>query len=148
MTRWHMTVAALVAAGSLAGCGSYEADSAGTQAAPDPSRLTVPAAPAGRCMAPNVDSLRAQDSAFEGVVTEVTDGSATLDVVHTYKGEAVSTVEVAVPDPDLRDLVLAVGFEQGQTYLVSSSDGEVSVCGLSGPKDDMLADLYAEAYAD
>ena len=43
--------------------------------------------------------------------------------------------------------MLAVDFQQGQTYLVSSLDGQVSVCGLSGPKDDLLAELYQQAYA-
>ena len=40
-----------------------------------------------------------------------------------------------------------VDFQEGGTYLVSASDGEVSLCGLSAEKDDLLAGLYDEAYA-
>ena len=159
MSRWTSvpTVAAgrvLTAgllAGLLVGCASGEDADSGEQAPPAESatlELTVPAAPTGRCMVPNVANLQAQDTAFEGVVTAVSDGTATLDVTRSFKGEEADTATVAAPNQELQDLLLAVDFEEGQTYLVSSLDGEVSVCGLSARKDDLLTDLYQQAYAD
>ena len=98
-------------------------------------------------MMPNVDNLTAQDTAFEGVVTALADGTATLDVTESFKGDPTTVAHVSAPSQDLQDLLIAVDFREGQTYLVSSLDGEVSLCGLSGPKDDQLAELYQQAYA-
>ena len=98
-------------------------------------------------MMPNVDNLKSQDTAFEGVVTTVADGAATLDVTESFKGAASTTATVSAPSQELQDLLIAVDFEEGQTYLVSSLEGQVSVCGLSGPKDDQLTELYQQAYA-
>ncbi len=139
----------------LAGCGSADdtraapataSESARSPSAETVSELVVPTAPTGRCMPPNVDNLRSQDTAFEGTVTALTEETATLDVSRTYTGVPGDTVTVAVPGQDATGMLLAVDFEHGQTYLVSSTDGQVSVCGLSGPKDELLAGLYDEAY--
>ena len=146
---------ALLAGGALAGCGADEPaatdepspGATSSSAAPSSLELVVPAAQTGRCMAPNVDNLQAQDTAFEGVVTAAADGTATLAVNESFKGADVDTVTVSTPSPDLTGELLAVDFRADQTYLVSSLDGQVSVCGLSGAKDDLLADLYAQAYA-
>lgn len=149
MSRWtpNLAATAVLLAGLLAGCGGA-ADTGDAAATTEPTtlELTVPAAQTGRCMPPNVDNLKAQDTAFEGVVTAVADGTATLEVTESLKGADVDTVTVSAPSQDLQDLLLAVDFEEGGTYLVSSLDGEVSVCGLSGPRDDLLADLYQQAY--
>lgn len=149
MSRSATAATVVVTAVLLAGCGGGEATDAsdGTTPTDAPNiELTVPAAPSGRCMPPNVDNLRAQDTAFEGVVAEISDGAATLDVTDTFKGEEAEVAHVAAPSQDLQDLLLAVDFQVGEIYLVSSLDGQVSVCGLSGPKDDLLADLYQQAY--
>ena len=153
MSRWTpappLAVTAVLLAGLLGGCGGEDPEPAPGDAVSTHEaaslQLTVPAARTGRCMVPSVANLQAQDTAFEGVVTAVTDGTATLDVTQSFKGEEVDTATVAAPS---QDLLLAVDFEEGQTYLVSSLDGEVSVCGLSARKDDLLADLYQQAYAD
>ncbi|WP_107705749.1 hypothetical protein [Nocardioides allogilvus] len=149
MSRSATAATLVVTAVLLAGCGGGEATDAsdGTTPTDAPNiELTVPAAQTGRCMPPNVDNLRAQDAAFEGVVDEVSDGTATLDVTETFKGQDAEVAHVSAPSQDLQDLLLAVDFRVGETYLVSSLDGQVSVCGLSGPKDDLLADLYQQAY--
>ncbi|PUA81634.1 hypothetical protein [Nocardioides currus] len=155
-TTTSLAVLALLAAGVLVGCGADDAepgpsDSTSTGATPTAGaatlELTLPAAPAGRCMAPNVENLQAQDTAFEGVVTAVDDDMATLQVEQSFKGDDVQTVSVALPSQELADALLAVDFQVDQTYLVSSLDGQVSVCGLSAPKDDLLTGLYDEAYA-
>lgn len=153
-----LAAAAVLLTALLAGCGSDNSSNEGNdgKAAPASSEsatagtsleLIVPAAQAGRCMVPNVENLTAQDTAFEGVVTAVADGAATLDVTDSFKGEDVATAVVAAPSQVLQDLLVAVDFEVGQTYLVSSLDGQVSLCGLSGPKDEQLSALYQQAYA-
>ncbi len=151
-----LAVTVLTSALLLAGCGR-DVDG------PDPSTEVTPvtsgggsvtsleATPPGegvRCAVPSVEFLRAQDTAFEGTVTEVGDGTATLDVDRWYVGDdETDQVRVSTPSREIVDLLLAVDFQQGDTYLVSATDGQVSLCGLSAAKDDLLSDLYDEAYA-
>jgi hypothetical protein len=128
-------LAALLAAAALtlAACGGDAADTPSDEAPSTEAatlELSVAATPAGRCMVPNVDNLKSQDTAFEGVVTSVAEGTATLDVTEAYKGTSSTTAAVSAPSQDLQDLLIAVDFEEGQTYLVSSLDGQVSLCGL------------------
>lgn len=76
--------------------------------------------------------------AFEGIVTEIEDGVATLRVTWTFVGETGERVRLKLEDnnPD------AVGLTKGQAYLISATDGDVDDC-LSGPADDaLLLDLY------
>ena len=46
----------------------------------------------------------------------------------------------------MQDLVGAVRFEQGGRYLVSASNGQVTVCGFSAPYSADLAGLYEQAF--
>lgn len=128
---------------------------------PDPSTEITPVTSGGgsvtsleatpsdaRCAVPSVEFLRAQDTAFEGTVTEVGDGTATLDVDRWYAGDdETDQVRVSTPSREIVDLLLAVDFQKGSTYLVSATDGQVSLCGLSAVKDELLTGLYDEAYA-
>ena len=154
-SRARVTIArrgGLAAGGRDAGNGSDAAadrSSAPTQttqtASADPE-LTASPAGAGRCAMPSAEGLKTQDTAFAGTVSALADGTATLDVTHWYKGGDSDTVEVTAPSKQLQDLLLAVDFQQGQSYLVSAVDGQVSVCGMSGPQDEMLESMYAEAF--
>ncbi len=101
---------------------------------------------ASRCMAPNVPLLATQDTALEGTVTEIVDGTATLTVDHWFKGVESETVTVSAPSGTEQELLQAVDFREGQTYLISSTDGQLSVCGMSAPKDDILTKLYEQAF--
>ncbi|HXH78926.1 hypothetical protein [Nocardioides sp.] len=153
MSRWTWVAAVVATGGLLAGCGGADDPGADDQAAgtetveATATELTLPAESSGRCMPPSVVNLRVQDTAFEGTVTAMTDQEATLEVTKMYAGAPAASVTVDVPGQDMSDLILAVDFQEGQTYLISSLDGEVSVCGLSGPKDELLEGLYQEAYA-
>ena len=150
-TAWPAALlAALVV--TLSGCGGAADDtaantstetSAETQAA---TELTVGAAPAGRCMVPSAELLQTQDLAFEGTVTGLDAGTATLAVDEWFKGEGSDTVTVASPSRELQDLLVAVDFQEGRTYLVSAHGGTVSLCGLTAEKDERLTTLYGEAY--
>lgn len=153
MSRWTWVAAVVATGGLLAGCGGADNAGADEQAAGTNTvegavtELTLPTESSGRCMPPSVENLRVQDTAFEGTVTGMNDQEATLEVSKMYAGTPTAFVTVDVPGQDMSALVLAVDFQEGQTYLISSLDGEVSVCGLSGPKDELLEGLYQEAYA-
>ena len=97
-------------------------------------------------MTPNVEVLRLQNVAFDGVVRSVTGGEATLEPTHFYAGEETALVVVQAPDGDLQALLAAVDFREGERYLVSASDGRVTLCGFSGPYTEELAALYARAF--
>jgi hypothetical protein len=99
-----------------------------------------------RCMTPNVEVLRLQTVAFDGVVRSVTGGEATLEPSHFYAGDETAQVVVQAPDRDLQALLAAVDFREGERYLVAASDGRVTLCGFSGPYTEELERLYQGAF--
>lgn len=141
-------IAAVLVLG-LSGC-------AGTDDGPDarePSasdqvvELVAEPLPAGaRCGVANAETLAAKDLAFEGTVTRVQEGRATLDVSRWFAGGSGDTVVVASPSRELQDLLLAVRFEEGRSYLVSASEGAVSLCGYSAESTPELEALFEEAF--
>lgn len=108
--------------------------------------LTAPGAQAGRCMMPSADVIAQQEVAFQGAVTSIEDGTVVLDPTAFYAGEETETVTVEAPAEALQQLLVAVDFEVGETYLVSASDGQVTLCGFTGPATPELEALYAEAF--
>ncbi len=159
ISRTSPLLVALVALASLSACGN-EADNTSkdaaakdstsdSTAAPAAVELTAEATTAGKCAAPNAETLATFDTAFEGTVTALADGTATLSVDQWFTGSDQSdTVTVVTPSKDLQDLLLAVDFTQGQTYLVSSTDGRVTLCGFTGEKTPELETLYETAYSN
>jgi hypothetical protein len=113
---------------------------------PSVTHLTAPGAAAGRCMVPNADLLSQQTLAFEGTVQSIAGGVVTLEPTHFYVGDATDVVEVQAPPEELTQLIGAVDFKQGGTYLVSATGGRVTVCGFSGPATPALQALYDEAF--
>ena len=73
-------------------------------------------------------------------------GTATLSVDEWYAGAGADTVTVDTPSKDLQDLLMAVDFQEGQTYLVSAQDDRVTLCGFSAEKTPELEALYAQAF--
>lgn len=109
--------------------------------------LTTSVEPAGRCMSPSPRALRGADHAFDGVVTRLSDGTATLDTSHWYVGDPTRTVTVRAPSADMQALLAAVRFEKGERYLVAASDdGRVMLCGFSAAYSERLARLYLAAF--
>lgn len=109
--------------------------------------LTAPAARGtARCLPPNATTLRGQDVAVDATATEVAGRQVTLVPNRFYAGARTDAVVVRAAPSELSALVGAVRFREGRRYLVSASNGEVSVCGLSAPWSQQLADLYAEAF--
>ena len=148
---WLVAAAAVVliaVAGGLMflpGSDAPEAPVAGGE--PTVTALTLAGAGAGRCMVPSPDVLGGAAYAVDAEVTTVEGGTATLTPTTWYAGEETDEVEVAAGSGDLAALIGAPRFEEGQRYLVAANDrGQVMVCGFSGPYDDQLAALYAEAF--
>ncbi|WP_166137006.1 flagellar basal body-associated FliL family protein [Nocardioides ochotonae] len=109
--------------------------------------LTAAAPPAdARCGVPTAALLAQQQVAFQGTVQEVAEDVVVLVPSLFYAGEASELVEVQVPPQELTGLLQAVPFEEGENYLVSATDGRVSLCGLSGPATPELLELYVEAF--
>ncbi|ANH36977.1 hypothetical protein I601_0525 [Nocardioides dokdonensis FR1436] len=100
----------------------------------------------GRCMLPTAEALAEQPLALEGTVVGVEDGVAVLDPEEFFAGRATDRVEVVAPTESDRALLGSVELEEGSRYLVAAADGRVVGCGLSGPAEPELAELYAEAF--
>ena len=150
----------LVAAAAVAviiGVGAYvlwQRDTSGTPVPPiggtgksTTTVLTAAPVQAGRCLPPTARPLRGADVAFDGVVTRLVDGTATLEPSRWYAGEPTRQVTVRAPSEDMQALLAAVRFEEGERYLVAASaDGRVMLCGFSAPYSERLARLYRTAF--
>lgn len=149
---WLVAAAAVVligVAGSLMLLGDDRVEPMPTVNGVDPTvtELTLSGDGAGRCMVPSPEVLGGAAYAVDAEVTAVEDGRATLTPTTWYAGEETDQVEVAAGSADLAALIGAPQFEEGQRYLVAANEaGKVMVCGFSGPYDQELADLYAEAF--
>lgn len=135
---------------ALAGCSSSD-DTATTDSndsEPTVTRLTVSqAGAAGRCTAPSAAVLGQATTAFNGEVTSVEGGIATLDPDEWFAGDRTDVVEVDAPSQSLQDLIGAADFEEGEQFLVAADErGELLVCGYTAAYDEQLAALYAEAF--
>ena len=115
---------------------------------PTVTELTAPGPEAydARCMVPNAEALSQQDVAIDGTVTTIADDVVTLTVGEWYAGDPTDLVRVQAPEEEMQRLAGAVDFEEGGRYLVSATDGRVTVCGFSAPWSEDLADLYTEAF--
>jgi ABC-type phosphate transport system substrate-binding protein len=148
----------VLAAAGLTSCGGDDAatdsaaeattspsDSGATSA--DTLALTADGSSAGKCAVPSAEVLATFDTAFAGTVTSLQDGTATLSVDQWYAGGEASTVTVEAPSKDLADLLMAVDFEQGKSYLVSATDDRVTLCGFTAEQNPELQAMYEEAFA-
>jgi len=105
-----------------------------------------PMATSLKCAEVTPEALQGATIAFEATAVSVADnGTVTLDVADVFKGEITDTVEVANGNPEISDGG-GVMYEQGTTYLLTSSGDDVWSCGLSGPKTAELESLYAAAF--
>ncbi len=151
---WLVAAAAVLLIAGVGGFilldrGTDDVPAAGTgDQAPTVTTLGVPGSGlAAKCAVPSAQLLAGHPLAFDGVVDDITDGVVTLTPTMFYAGEPTDRVRVEAPPEELQQLLLSVNFEVGQRYLVSASDGQVSVCGFSGPWSAELEQLYVEAFA-
>ena len=129
------------------GASSSESSSPSEPASSEPLALTADGSTAGKCAMPSAEVLSTFDTAFEGTVTSVEGGTATLEVDQWYAGGEASTVTVEAPGGSLDDLLMAVDFQEGQTYLVSADGDRVSLCGFTAETSPELEAMYAEAFS-
>lgn len=114
---------------------------------PTVTELAMPGTTTGRCMVPNAQLLATAAYAVDAEVVSVADGVVTLQATQWYSGDATDQLVVDQSSTDMQMLVGATDFEEGQRYLVAGTDdGQVMVCGFSGPWTDDLAALYSEAF--
>lgn len=142
---------------TLSGCGAHDdggpttepsaSESPSTSTSSEPLVLTADGSAAAKCAMPSAETLATFDTAFEGTVTSVTDGTATLTVDEWYAGGKAPTVTVEAPSKALEDLLMAVDFQEGNTYLVSADGDRVTLCGFTAETSPELEALYAEAFA-
>lgn len=142
---------------AVSGCGSEEDSTTPTDpAASDSSSpsggetlaLTADGSTTAKCAMPSAQILATFDTAFEGTVTSIDDDTVTLEVDRWYAGDEASTVTVEAPSKALEDLLMAVEFEEGRTYLVSADNDRVTLCGFTAETSPELEALYVEAYPD
>ena len=159
-TRTLLASTLLLALAFLTACGSGseagdDGDAAAGSSTPSASggtaesgslSLTADGGTAGKCAMPSAETLATFDTAFSGTVTDLDGGTATLEVDEWYAGDEAPTVTVESPSNELRDLLMAVDFQEGRTYLVSATDSRVSLCGYTGEPTPELEAMYAEAF--
>ena len=149
---WLVAAAAvlvIVGVGVFAVVGGDDTPAVPTAQDPAPSVLALSARPptTAKCMVVSPEVLAHQQVAFDGTVAAITDGLVTLDVTTWYRGGDADQVTVQAPPADLAALVSAADFQVGQRYLVSATDGFVSVCGFTAAYSDDLAAMYAQAFS-
>lgn len=142
-------VASVVTLAVVVGGAALAARDSGTAGGGDRATtlaLTVPdGTVAASCIAFDVAILRDMPVAFSGTVTEVAEGSVTLDVDHWYKGGDADVV--TVKNPAGASVALdGVEFTDGGHFLVAAADGTVNGCGFSGPATAELEHAYDEAF--
>jgi hypothetical protein len=149
---WVVAAAAVLViagVGVFAVLGGGDSPNVPTAEEPAPSVLALSARPptTAKCMVVSPEVLANQQVAFDGTVVSITDGLVTLDVTTWYRGGDADQVTVQAPPADLAALVSAAEFQVGQRYLVSATDGFVSVCGFTAAYSDDLAAMYAQAFS-
>jgi hypothetical protein len=122
--------------------------SPGSTDAPALEVMTLQAPALGaKCAVPTPEILAQFDTAFSGTVTAVDGDTVTLTPSEVFAGADAAEIEIVGSGIDPRALVGVVSFEVGDTYYVSASGGEVSVCGYSGPASDpQVSQLYDVAF--
>jgi hypothetical protein len=133
--RWLAVAACGAAAVALTGGLYASMRDPGPQASASPAvQLTLGRSDGTEsCLPFSVEVLRGMPTAFSGTVTAVEGGTVRLKVDRWYRGGDAQEVVVKAPAADDVALVGAVTFEQGQRYLVTASEGDVSSCGYTGP---------------
>lgn len=101
-----------------------------------------------KCLAPleNPQVVAEQSLAFDGTVTSISGSKVTLEPTAYYTGDETDLVVVEAPSDDMAMLLSSVTFQEGGRYLVSATDGQVTLCGFSAEYSDELAGVYAEAF--
>jgi hypothetical protein len=151
-TAWLAAAAAvLVVAAGVTGVLALR-DAGPQESTQDSVALRLPATDgiSGSCVQFDVAILRDMPVALAGTVTALGDDSVTLQVDRWYRADAqlreAELVTIAVPDENSSAALDGVDFRDGESYLLTATDGMVNGCGFSGPADAQLEAAYAEAF--
>lgn len=132
---------------------SQEADDAAADPGAEEPTVTdlgiSPAAATTKCLTPEAapQVVASQDVVVDAVVESISGGEVTLAPTRFYAGEETDLVTVSEPSGDLQLLLTGVEFVEGERFLVSATDGQVTLCGFSAPWSESLAAVYDEAFA-
>lgn len=107
------------------------------------------AAPPGtlRCRMVTVSALAGMETAFAGTVTRLGEDSVGFEVDRWYAGGDVDVVEVLNPPGFRAALEGPPPFEEGQRFLVTASEGQVTGCGFSAPYSEGLERMFERAFS-
>lgn len=85
-------------------------------------------------------------SAFRGTVVDIADGTVTLEVTTWYQNGDAD--QVVLTTEGLPSVALdGVDFVMGGDYLITAGDGQVGVCGVSGPYSAELEQWFNTWYS-
>lgn len=127
--------------------GGEPAPSVNEPIAGETTQLSV-GAQAGKCAVPTAALLAQYPQAFQGRVAAVDQGNGkvTLTTTDVFTGEIGETVEIVAAPRLIGAMIGAVKFEVGGTYNVAVYDGQVAMCGYSGPAAGQTEELFREAF--
>jgi hypothetical protein len=151
---WLVAAAAVLVIGGVGFVGvraltGDDTPSAPTAVEPAPAAVTeleVPSVGSAKCMVPNAEVLGRADVAFDGTVTSIDGDRVRITPSKWYAGEPTDIVEVTAPSRQMQEVASGVEFRTGDRYLVSATNGQVSLCGFSAPYSHELQAVYSEAF--
>jgi hypothetical protein len=97
------------------------------------------------CLAFDTATLATMPMAFEGTATAVDGDLVRLEVDRWYRGGDAAEVAL-IGTAGLEALIGGVGFEVGDEYLITATDGNVNYCGYSGEATPDLRAAFDEAF--
>lgn len=102
--------------------------------------------PQARCAPATPELLAQYTQAFQGEVTAIEGDTVTLATTGVFAGDVGETVEVTAPSSTFPAMVKAVDFQVGHSYYVAAWQGQLSMCGYSGPATGDVAALWQKAF--
>lgn len=141
---------ALLLVVGVAGCASEDDAGPGDAgASPAVVDLVAGPGPAGvRCIPVTSESVARMPLALRGTAVTVADDEVVLDVEEWYVGGDAGQVRLEPGGPVGPTLFGDVAYAEGESYLITASEGRVSVCGFSGPATPELQAIYDAAFAE
>jgi hypothetical protein len=151
-SRWRRPAVLIGAAASVVAVVIAAVVIAGGDSSTKPKSTLALQAPGGgvtsSCIVFDVAVLRQAPVAFAGTATDVGADTVTLDVDHWYKGGSAEQVTISNPTGATAGAVALDGIEfaEGERYLITATEGNVNLCGFSGPASAELEQAFTEAF--
>lgn len=149
-TRAAALLGALLLVPGVGGCGSADDAGPADSGEPPPAvELVAGPGPAGaRCIPVTAEAVARMPLALRGTAVTVADDEVVLDVEEWYVGGDAGQVRLEPGGPVGPTLFGDVAYAEGEAYLLTASEGKVSVCGFSGPATPELQAIYDAAFPD